>query len=59
VNTEQTDVGTLLDALRRDLNDSQLELLEQLLSTMRREVQQALASQGKAFSDITGLLSRL
>ena len=59
MNTEQTDVGTLLDALRRDLNDSQLELLEQLLSTMRREVQQALASQGKAFSDITGLLSRL
>lgn len=59
MNTEQTDVGTLLDALRRDMNDTQLELLERLLSTMRREVQKALASQGQAFSDISGILSRL
>ena len=59
MNTEQTDVGTLLDTLRGDMNDTQLELLEQLLSAMRLEMQQALASQGKAFSDISGLLSRL
>lgn len=42
MNTEQTDVGTLLDTPRRDMNDTRLELLEQLLSAMRREVQQAL-----------------
>jgi len=59
MNTKQADIGALLDALRMDMTDAQLELLEQVLSTMRLEVQQALVSQGKAFSEIAGLLSRL
>ena len=59
MNTEHADIATLVDALRRDMNDKQLELLEQVLSAMRLEVQQALVSQGKAFSEISGLLSRL
>ena len=59
MNTEHADIATLVDALRRDMNDKQLELLEQVLSAIRLEVQQALVSQGKAFSEISGLLSRL
>ena len=59
MNTEHADIATLVDALRRDMNDKQLELLEQVLSAIRLEVQQALVSQGKAFSEISGLLSGL
>lgn len=53
------DTSAILADLRRDLSAEQLELLEKFLAALRDDVQAALRSQGRALSDISGLLSDL
>ena len=51
--------SAILADLKRDLSAEQLELLEKFLAALRDDVQAALRSQGRALSDISGLLSDL
>ena len=53
------DTSAILAELKRDLSAEQLELLEKFLAALRDDVQAVLRSQGRALSDISGLLSGL
>ena len=53
------DTSAILAELKRDLSAEHLELLEKFLAALRDDVQAALRSQGRALSDISGLLSDL
>ena len=53
------DTSAILADLKRDLSAGQLELLEKFLAALRDDVQAVLRSQGRALSDISGLLSGL
>ena len=53
------DTSAILADLKRDLSAEQLELLEKFLAALRDDVQAVLRSQGRALSDISGLLSGL
>ena len=53
------DTSAILAELKRDLSAEHLELLEKFLAALRDDVQAALRSQGRALSDISGLLSGL
>lgn len=53
------DTSAILADLKRDLSAEHLELLEKFLAALRDDVQAALRSQGRALSDISGLLSGL
>ena len=53
------DTSDILADLKRDLSAEHLQLLEKFLAALRDDVQAALRSQGRALSDISGLLSGL
>ena len=59
VDTNKIKVDALLQSFKEELTDAQCKLLDELLSSMREEVQRAMVAQGRAVTELSGLLSKL
>ena len=59
MDTNKIKVDALLQSLKEELTGAQCKLLDELLSSMRDEVQRAMVAQGRAVTELSGLLSKL
>ena len=59
MDTNKIKVDALQQSFREELTDSQCELLDELLSSMSEDVQRAMVAQGRAVTELSGLLSKL
>ena len=59
VDTNKTKVDALLQSFKEELTDAQCKLLDELLSSVREKVQRAMVAQGRAVTELSGLLSKL
>ena len=59
MNSNRTQVDALLQSFKEQLSDAQCQRLDELLSSLREEVQRAMVAQGRAVTELSGLLSKL